>query len=172
MIAYPPKPTSILPDEESFDPTDWIVQPKYRGWRVVIHNNDVFTRHQNLLPISMNYKTNAFEDFQLDGEILNPKRHTEYGVAKAIKEGSWKIKIFDIYVPGKNYMLTERLQILREVFDIYPVGFNIIEYSSIFKHLVHFKHHGFEGIVIKRRSGIYKASKYTSIIDTDWVKLK
>jgi hypothetical protein len=89
MLGFPPKPTSILPYPDLFNPFDWVVQPKYRGWRVVVHNNQVFTRKGNLLPITTHYPLSPKFDYQLDGEIINPNRQTEHGVRTAIKNGTW-----------------------------------------------------------------------------------
>ena len=174
MLGYPPKPTSFLPNEEDFVAEDWIAQPKYRGWRAVVtSNNIVYTRHNNVVPIEVSYKPKwKLPEYQLDGEIINPHRHTEYGVRRAIIEGTWKLKIFDIYISSKNYTLDERMEILNNYFNIYPIHFYINEYNDIFRLRNHCKSHGFEGIVIKKRNSLYKISKHISIIDPDWVKLR
>ena len=174
MIEYPPKPTSFLPNEEDFDGEEWIAQPKYRGWRVVIpSSNIVYTRHRNVVPIEVSYKPEwEIGEYQLDGEIINPQRHTEYGVRRAILDGTWQLKIFDIFVQGKDYTLDERIRLLNTYFKIYPLVFYINTYNDMFYLRDHCKGHGFEGVVIKRRDSLYKISKHISIIDPDWVKLK
>lgn len=173
MLGFPPKPTSILPYEEGFNLEDWIVQPKYRGWRGVVHNNEVFTRHGNMLPISTNYP-NIHLEYQVDGEIVNPARMTEYGVPTAIKDGTWEIKPIDIYIPARKDMtLLDRLKFMNDELGIAVFCCALTEnYDDIFRHVKIFQEMGWEGAVIKRKDSVYKISQYTSIIDHDWFKVK
>jgi len=172
MIAFPPKPTSILLRKEEFCENKWVVQPKYRGWRIVIHDNDVFTRHGRKLPIRTDYSCKRF-DYQLDGEIINPRRQTEHAVPTAIKGNYAKLLIFDIYVLSEPQMtLDERLRLLDDEFDIHVDNRPIDDYSALEAELTAAIGKGYEGIVIKKRESIYKASKYVSVIDPDWIKIK
>ena len=173
MLGYPPKPTAFLPNEEDFNPLEWIGQPKYRGWRAVVNNdNDVFTRHKNVVPIKPSYKSTGFKVYQLDGEIINPKDQTEYAVRRAVKDGTWKLEIFDVFIPGHNFTLVDRINILRVDFDIWPILFPINKYNDMFRLRDECKAAGYEGVVLKRKDSLYKISQHVSIIDPDWIKLR
>ena len=172
MLGFPPKPTSILPYRDTFNPFEWIVQPKYRGWRGIVHNNKVYTRKGNLLPITTHYST-EFE-YQLDGEIINPVRPTEHGVRTAIKNGTWVIEPIDIYIPSEpNMKLLDRLKLMEERLGIFSARFGLAyEYDEIFLVRDMCQSAGWEGAVIKRKDSIYKISKHTSIVDHEWFKVK
>ena len=169
MHGYPPRPSPVLPAE--FNPQDWIAQYKYWGWRIVIHNNHAYTRKGNPIPIHINYPLN--HEYQLDGEIVNPFKKTEHGVRTAIKDGTFKIFIFDIYLPGLEHMtLMRRLEWLRKRFCIKVPYQKIRSRNHIFELERRAKAKGYEGIVLKRKDSLYKISKYDELLDRNWVKIK
>ena len=172
MLGFPPKPTSILPYKEGFNPWDYIAQPKYRGWRVVVHNNRVYTRKGNLLPIETDYPTPI--EYQIDGELINPAQQIEYKVPTAIKDGTWRIELIDIYVPSDpNMILLDRLKFMEGKLGLFVMYSGLTQdYEEMFRIMRICQRMGWEGAVIKRKDSIYKISEYASVIDHDWFKLK
>lgn len=172
MLGYPPKPSQILPRKEVFVPEEWIYQLKYRGWHIVVHDNYVYTRKGNSLPIMTGYPKIEI-DYQLDGEIINPQNQIEHKVPTAIKNGTYKICIFDIFVPSmKEMILSERMIFLKEALNIYVPCLDVFSYEDVFNKASESKHYGYEGGVIKKKNGIYKISKHCSVIANDCVKVK
>ena len=170
MMWYPPRPTTIL--QQGINPEEWLIQPKYRGWRIVISNNKCFTRKGNLIDIDVSYPKLDF-NYQLDGEIISTEFQTEHKVRRAIKNGTWKIKIFDIFIPDKpNLILIDRLKILDALFNIKVEIIPFNNADEIFSILKRMQDLGYEGIVIKRKDGIYKTSQLGEIVDNNWIKLK
>ena len=171
MIGYPPKPTPVMIPKEGFRPQEWLVQNKYRGWRIVIHGMHAYTRKGNELFLVDSAKKKY--DYQLDGEIINPKRMTEHGVRTAIKNETYVIKIFDIYVPCYDKMdLMERMKFLENEFGIKVFWTAVKSYGHLTDLLNNASKRGHEGIVLKRRNSPYKISKYCEIIDNNWIKIK
>ena len=174
MLGYPPKPTPIFPIVDSFDPHDYIAQPKFRGWRIVIHNNESFTRRGNRIPIETHFRTDF--DYQLDGEITassKVKNPTEHDVRRAIKDGSYILNMFDIYIPEfPRMILLDRLDILRKKFGFDVWSFSIWKIEEISHMLQFMKMAGFEGVVIKRKDSIYRISESCEIVDHEWIKVK
>jgi hypothetical protein len=141
---------------------------------VVVHNNQVFTRKGNLLPITTHYPLSPKFDYQLDGEIINPNRQTEHGVRTAIKNGTWCIEPIDIYLPSAlNMRLLDRLRFMEKKLGIFSTHFGLgDEYDEIFLVKEMCQSAGWEGAVIKRKDSIYKISNHGSIVDHEWFKVK
>jgi len=98
---------------------------------------------------------------------------TEHKVKRAIKTGTWEIKMFDIFLPARPYLsLIERLEILKRFFNIEVEEIPFKNANEIFKILKEAQERGHEGIVIKRKDGIYKTSQLGEIVDNNWIKLK
>ena len=116
MLTFPPKPTAILPHESHIE--NYIIQPKWRGWRIAIHNNKSWTRKGVSIPVETNFPEKDY-DYQLDGEIISIDKEVEHQVRTAIKNGRYQIRIFDIWVPSKPDMtIEERLELLKSDFGI------------------------------------------------------
>lgn len=172
MLGYPPRPTSILPNPAHFNPNEWIGQTKYRGWRIINHKNISYTRKGNVLPIETNYRSDF--DYQLDGEIIsNVFPSTEHQVRRAIKEGTYQIVIFDIYIPDQPQLeLLDRIDVLKHEFGIVVETFPIYSYNHIAELTNRLQKAGHEGLVLKRKDGIYQISEICELIPYDWVKIK
>jgi len=167
---YPPRPTTIL--QPDINPRDWLIQFKYRGWRIVINRNKCFTRKGNQIDIKVHYPLFEF-DYQLDGEIVSKLMQNEYQVRHAIKINAWEIKIFDVFIPDKpNLTLVERLAILKTLFKIRVENIPFTKIDDIFKILKSVQEQGYEGIVIKRKNSVYQTSQLGEIVDNNWIKLK
>jgi ATP-dependent DNA ligase len=170
MLAYPPKPTAILPHESKIK--DYIIQPKWRGWRIAIHNNQSWTRTGNSIPVQTDFPKKDYE-YQLDGEIISIDKEVEARVRRAIKENRYQIRIFDIWVPSKPDMpIEERLQLLKDDFgievEIHSVS-TAKEVESLFRM---FTSRGNEGLVMKRRGSKYLAHHSGNQIDNNWSKIR
>lgn len=170
MLTYPPKPTAILPHESHIE--NYIIQPKWRGWRIAIHKNKSFTRRGGSIPVETNFPEKEY-DYQLDGEIISIDKEVEHQVRTAIKNGRYQIRIFDIWVPSRPKMsIEERLQLLREDF-----GINVETHSAktgkeveaLFKM---FTTRGNEGLVMKKKGSVYLSSVKGNKIDTNWSKIR
>lgn len=172
MLGYPPRPTSILPNPDYFDPNEWIGQIKYRGWRIVNHKNISYTRKGNIIPIETDYRTDF--DYQLDGEIISSVfPSTEYQVKRAVKDGTHQIVIFDIYLPDQPRLeLMDRLDFLKQEFGIVVKTFPIHSYEYIAELTNKLQKDGHEGLVLKKKDGIYQLSKICELIPSDWIKVK
>ena len=171
MIAYPPKPTAILPHESKIQ--DYIIQPKWRGWRIVIHNNKSWTRKGTSIPVETNFPTKSYE-YQLDGEIISLDKEVEHQVRKAIKNNRYNIRIFDIWVPSRPDMtIEERLKLLKDDFGInveIHEAKTAKEVENLFKF---FTTRGNEGLVMKKRGSRYLTSQGpTNPIDNNWSKIR
>jgi ATP-dependent DNA ligase len=170
MLAYPPKPTAILPHESKIK--DYIIQPKWRGWRIAIHNNKSWTRTGNPIPVQTDFPTKDYE-YQLDGEIISIDKEVEARVRRAIKENRYQIRIFDIWVPSRPDMtIEERLQLLKDDFGIEVETHNATtakEIESLFKM---FTTRGNEGLVMKRRGSRYLAHHLGNQVDNNWSKIR
>jgi ATP-dependent DNA ligase len=172
MLGYPPKPTSILP--KSLEPDEWIAEPKWRGWRIVVHDSKCYTRKGNLLPIRFESKHKPGFDYQLDGEIVAAEgEQTEHKVRGAIKSGDYIIQFFDIYIPSEsNMILIDRLNVLTDEFKFDVWKFPMWGLDRIDHLLETMKRAGFEGLVFKKKTNVYQISTICEIIDPEWVKIK
>lgn len=170
MLAYPPKPTAILPHESNI--VNYIIQPKWRGWRIAIHKNKSWTRTGNSIPVETNFPEKEY-DYQLDGEIISIDKQVEHQVRKAIKENRYEIRIFDIWIPSKpDLILEERLQILKDDFGIEVETHSATsgkEVESLFKSFVT---RGNEGLVMKKKGSKYLAHNLGNQIDNNWSKIR
>jgi len=170
MLAYPPKPTAILPNESKIK--DYIIQPKWRGWRIAIHNNQSWTRVGNPIPIQTDFPKKDYE-YQLDGEIISIDKEVEARVRRAIKENRYEIRIFDIWVPSRPDMtLEERLELLKTDFGIEVETHEVTtakEVESLFRM---FTARGNEGLVMKKRGSRYLAHHLGNQVDNNWSKIR
>lgn len=168
MLGYPPEHTSVLPYRDGFNPGDWVILPKYGGWRAVIHENRVYNRQGTLLPIKVGYPTGF--DYQLDSKITNPEGRR---VLAAIRKGTQKINIFDIYLPSaKNMVLLERMEFLKKELGIAVQYLDLHSYDNIFSYVKRFQQYGYKGLVLKRKDGIYRISNDHIITDDDWIRVE
>jgi ATP-dependent DNA ligase len=170
MLTYPPKPTAILPHESHIE--NYIIQPKWRGWRIAIHNNKSWTRKGVSIPVETDFPKKDY-DYQLDGEIISIDKEVEHQVRTAIKNGRYQIRIFDIWVPSKPDMtIEERLELLKSDFGIEVETYSAKtgkEVESLFKM---FTTRGNEGLVMKKKKSIYLSSEKGNKIDTNWSKIR
>ena len=170
MIAYPPKPTAILPHESKI--RNYIIQPKWRGWRIAILNNKSWTRIGNEIPVETNFPIKEY-DYQLDGEIISIDKEVEHQVRRAIKENRYEIRIFDIWIPSRPEMtLEERLEILKNDFGIDVETHQVQtskEVEGLFKM---FTSRGNEGLVMKLKVSKYLAHHSGNQIDNNWSKIR
>jgi ATP-dependent DNA ligase len=171
MIAYPPKPTSILPHESRI--CEYLIQPKWRGWRIAIHKNKSWTRKGVSIPVLHDYPEKCY-DYQLDGEIISLDKEVEHQVRKAIKENKYAIRIFDIWIPSRpDMMIEDRLKLLKDDFDISVETYKVNtakEVESLFKK---FTSRGNEGLVMKKLGSPYLAGNGpTNLIDRNWSKIR
>ena len=170
MLTFPPKPTAILPHESHIE--NYIIQPKWRGWRIAIHNNKSWTRKGVSIPVETNFPEKDY-DYQLDGEIISIDKEVEHQVRTAIKNGRYQIRIFDIWVPSKPDMtIEERLELLKSDFGIEVETYSAKtgkEVEALFKM---FTTRGNEGLVMKKKRSIYLSSEKGNKIDTNWSKIR
>lgn len=168
VLPSPPRPIGFIP--KGINLKEYILQPKYRGWRIVVLDNKVYTRHQNYLNITTNFRTDF--DYMLDGEIISQDYPSaEYKVPRAIRENKYELKIFDIYVFDKpDMILLDRLQFLNKEFGI---KVSYYEINDTLENLVYkFQKAGYEGIVLKKKDGKYLYGEGIPMIDSTWIKLK
>ena len=170
MLAYPPKPTAILPHESNI--ANYIIQPKWRGWRIAIHKNKSWTRTGNSIPVETNYPEKAY-DYQLDGEIISIDKQVEHQVRRAIKENRYEIRIFDIWIPSKPELtIEERLQILKNDFGIEVETHSANSGKDVEKLFKTFVDRGNEGLVMKKKGSKYLAHNLGNQIDNNWSKIR
>jgi len=124
MLTYPARPTSGgSPRLRRFVPGDWIAQPKFNGWRALVHLGGgvsfptVWNRHGDLLTIKDQFLA-ALTDLQgrfpldtyLDCEALE-RRGSIHGT----------LVVFDWIFPDEPLLpLEERLRRLRGVMPTLP----------------------------------------------------
>lgn len=171
MIAYPPKPTAILPHESKI--REYIIQPKWRGWRIAIHKNKSWTRKGVSIPVEHDFPLKDY-DYQLDGEIVSIDREVEHQVRRAIKENRYAIHIFDIWIPSRPDMtIEERLQLLKDDFGIQVETYEATTGKDVELLFKMFTSRGNEGLVMKKRGSIYMAGPGpTNLIDNNWSKIR
>lgn len=170
MLAFPPKPTAILPHESNIK--NYIIQPKWRGWRIAIHNNSSWTRKGKPIPVVTNFPSKEYE-YQLDGEIISIDHEVEHQVKRAIKDNRYQIRIFDIWIPSRpDLTIEQRLQLLKDDFGIEVETYfanSGKEVESLFKRFVT---RGNEGLVMKLKGSLYRASQVNNEIDSNWSKIR
>lgn len=170
MLAYPPKPTAILPHESKIE--NYIIQPKWRGWRIAIHKNKSWTRTGNSIPVQTDYPDQPYE-YQLDGEIISTEKEVEHRVRGAIKSGKYQIRIFDIYLPERpDATIEERLQVLKDDFGIEVETHSAKTGKDIEALFRMFTTRGNEGLVMKLKGSKYRASQIGNEIDNNWSKIR
>lgn len=171
MLAYPPKPTAILPHESNIK--DYIIQPKWRGWRIAIHDNKSWTRKGVPIPVTHDYPKKDYE-YQLDGEIISIDKEVEHQVRKAIKENRYAVRIFDIWIPSRPDMtIEERLQLLNDDFGIEVETHEAKTGKDVERLFKMFTTRGNEGLVMKKRGSKYLTSNGpTNPIDSNWSKIR
>ena len=170
MLAFPPKPTAILPHESKI--VDYIIQPKWRGWRIAIHDNKSWTRTGNPIRVKTDFPAQLY-DYQLDGEIISIDKEVEHQVKRAIKENRYKIRIFDIWIPSKpDLTIEERLSILKTDFNIEVETYSAITGKDIEQLFKKFVTRGNEGLVMKKKGSKYLAHPSGNQIDNNWSKIR
>jgi len=171
MFYYPPKPGTLF--FKSIPLNQYMVQWKWRGWRICIdQDGNCFTRTKKPIDIITNFPKQKY-DYQLDGEIISLDDQVEHKVRKAIKDNNYQIKIFDIFIPSKPELtLEERLQILKEDFNIEVECQKINSFEGVNRLLTKALNLGREGIVLKKQGSTWRCGNVTSLIERDWIKVK
>lgn len=168
---YPPKPGTLF--FKSIPLNQYTVQWKWRGWRICIdQDGNCYTRTNRPIDITTNFPKQNY-DYQLDGEIISLDTQVEHKVRKAIRENNYKIKIFDIFIPSKPELtLEERLQILKEDFNIEVECQSTNSFEGVNELLTEALDLGREGIVLKKQGSTWRAGNVASHIERDWIKVK
>ena len=171
MFFYPPKPGTIF--FKSIPLENYLVQWKWRGWRICINQNgECFTRTKKKIDIVTYFPKQSY-NYQLDGEIISKSEEIEYQVNGAIKSGNYEIKIFDIFIPSHpDLNLIERLEILKNDFGIevkHEVAKTFDDVNSILQNALSL---GREGIVLKLKDSVWRYGENISNIERDWIKVK
>jgi len=188
-LGYPPLPSPILPSREEFDSKEWIIQPKRRGWRIVICNGQAYTKQGEAINLPKAFL--SFRNVQLDGEIISWKRpETEHQMEDTIRNSRYSIALFDIYSTSLedaplylddertlsyNTTVMSRYAQLREIYrNCYDIvySYKVQSYSDIFRKTERFVQEGCEGAILKKKCGVYKVSEHSQIIDPDWIKIE
>ena len=172
-MMYPMYPTPLvkIPDDLS----NWIVQYKYNGWRVVIDTSgDAYTRRGNSLSnwdffLHLNWQPM----FPVDCELVHEKE-ASYNVPRLKKSDSGYLYVFDIMI--ENTVLTDRLNLIKLMkfpnrVKLAPY-FNIEKGEDINSLYDQAIDKGHEGIVLKKKDSYYEIGKMSQIFTPDWLKLK
>jgi len=171
MLGYPPRLITNLPDNTSFDPAEWIAQPRSVGWRVLIHKDNVYTLTGKIILNNIGYPKTNF-DYQLDVEMINPQKQTAAKVREALNKGIQKMEVFDAYLPfAKDMSLSDRLVFLKKELNIAVPALAVCSYDDLSRMVNTVKMYGYGRLVIKRKDSVYKISKHCCLVDHNWVKV-
>jgi len=178
-FIYPERPLPFIPELDDFILKDenWIFEPKYDGWRIIVVSNgkiNYYTRKKNKLNLPFNCEIP--EGLILDGELIaiDELKTNNYLVRSNLKiPRNLKIILFDImYYNGENicnFPLKERRKILETIYE--KLDKNIFKLSKQFNNkdkgfINGFLKKGYEGIVFKNINHPYEEN------GSHWIKLK
>jgi ATP-dependent DNA ligase len=168
------------------DPENWIMEDCYDGFRAILYNNHVYSRHNksldHLFPQSFLDQLNF--QYPLDSELIHTSGRKCIQSLKSLKEcNTWynyaRIFVFDIMVP--NVILSDRKELIIDIIlekDLYsPIVIlpfdNLIEESDIYNAMKSIeKSKLVEGIVLKKKNSLYYANNEVPTFTDDWIKIK
>ena len=172
MLGYPPKLTTTLPDKETFKADEWIAQPRFDGWRVVVHKDNVYTPTGELLLSNMGFPKTNFE-YQLDMLMMHPQKPKADKVQEALDKGIQSLKPLDVYLPfAADMKLPDRIIFLKKELNIAVPMLSLRSYDDIFRLNTMVKMYSYSGLIIKKKDGVYRISKHCCALDRNWVRVE
>lgn len=195
MLFQPLKPMLLTMRREAFNSTDFLFEPKWDGYRMLIHKQgdriEAYTRngtrmterfpelaqvvssiraHSAILDcegVCMRDGRSVFDDFQHRGRLSNQQK-----IEVAVKTHPVTFVAFDVLYTDQDHTqqpLTERKKLL----------YSIVESSGVLMPTLHMdgswialkrltEDRGCEGIVAKRKDSRY----HFGIQSTEWIKIK
>ena len=185
MFRYPDKPTpSSAPVLATLRPNDWIAQYKYDGWRCLLYRGEAgwafTTRHHKPCPVSAALAAAIAGELAelpvgtlLDGEWMARR------AGLAGNAGDEDLKLFDVLCLYPDNWATgmgafDRFNVLRSIVGPAAqhriVPFTYAGYADFFEQskadpLT-------EGVVLKHKTSIYRASIRECYVNPLWIKCK
>lgn len=195
MLFTPIKPMLASSGEEAFDDDNYIFEPKWDGWRILLHKQgnriEAYTRSGRLvtgkfpelrqaLPmirshtaildcegIVMRDGQANFDDFSYRGRLSNSIK-----ISSAQQTHPVTFVAFDVLYSGKDHRdepLAQRKQRLRDIITDSPVLTQTMYVEGQGRALFALiKDRQMEGMVAKKKSSIYRLDTRTA----DWLKIK
>jgi bifunctional non-homologous end joining protein LigD len=195
MLFTALKPMIVSTGKEAFDDENYLFEPKYDGWRIILHKQGerieaytqngivVTSKFPELKEIVSNIKIHTvildcegiclrggrpvFDDFSYRCRLSNSMR-----VKNAVHTHPASLVVFDVLYTDREHLnepLMQRKQRISEIVDTSTVISPTIYLEGQGKNLFNLtKERDMEGIVAKRKS-----SKYVlGIKSPDWLKIK
>ncbi|QHW33044.1 DNA ligase [Paenibacillus rhizovicinus] len=189
------KPMIVSEGKEAFDDEDYLFEPKYDGWRMLIHKHneriEAYTRYGALVTakfpelkeaaaaikadtaildcegICMRGGRPVFDDFAYRGRLSLASR-----IAQAARTHPATFVVFDLLYTDRAHLhepLTQRKERLTDVVSDSPVLTKTMFVDGKGKALFAMtKEKGMEGIVAKRKDSAYRLNQTSP----DWLKIK
>lgn len=196
MLHTPVKPMLLTMQRESFDDDRYIFEPKWDGWRILLHKEgdrvEAYTRHGRRVTekfpelrelagairahsavldaegICLRDGRPVFDDFAYRGRLTDPMKIERAARSHPATFVTWDV----LHSDGKDHIhrpLTERKERLQEL--IQPSGVLIptmyVEGTGKALHQITIDR-DLEGIVAKRKDSTYQIDTRSS----DWIKIK
>ena len=179
-FIFPERPLPFIPelDYKILEKDDWIFEPKYDGWRIIVSSNgkiEFYTRKKRKLNLPFN-NIKLPKGLMLDGELIaiDELRTNNYLVNKNLKNPkNLRIVLFDImyssYESIMDLPFIERRKVLEEIYkyldnNIFYLSKQFIEKNRQFINEIISK--GYEGVVFKNLNHPYEEN------GSHWIKLK
>jgi bifunctional non-homologous end joining protein LigD len=195
MLFEPIKPMIVSIGKEAFDDENYIFEPKWDGWRILLHKQgnriEAFTRNGMLISskfpelkeaaaaikahtaifdcegIVLRGGRPVFDDFSYRGRLSNSAR-----INRAVNTHPVTFVVFDVLYTDRDHMaesLTQRKQRLGDIVDstavVMPTMFVGGQGKALFDLM---KERNMEGIVAKRKNSKYHLDTKSG----DWLKIK
>jgi ATP-dependent DNA ligase len=179
-FLYPMRPS--VPRMLPATPDDYLVQPKYDGWNVVVHAGHIWTRHGNdITSWCLNWGFDLAPQYPVNGELLARTGDVtaERADIQGIRNGRCRpyLLAFDLMLEGPP--IEQRLSLLRALAagNLAPVPTTDpsqtgATWQEVNTWLAQARHCGKEGLILKKKGSLYSTSRETSIVTADWLKLK
>jgi ATP-dependent DNA ligase len=178
-FLYPMRP--VVPRVLPPTPADFLIQPKYDGWNVVVSEGRIWTRRgKEITAWTGDWGFDPAPSHPINGELLAVAGDTVVGHAdiQGIRTGRRRARLvaFDVMVEGPG--LEERLEMLRDAVgtgmhiapttDLGPTG----TWPQTNRELDEALAAGHEGLMLKRRGSLYHPGRHAGIVTHDWLKMK
>jgi len=195
MLFQPLKPMTVSVGNEAFDDKNYIFEPKYDGWRILIHKQgnriEAYTRSGNIITnkfpelyeaisaikaysavldcegVCIRDGRPVFDDFSYRCRLSKSARITQAAMTHPAT-----FVVFDVLCTDREHLhepLTQRKDRLHEIIVDSPVLAKTMYVDGQGKQLFALtKEKNMEGIVAKRKDSKYQLDTKT----TDWLKIK
>ncbi|WP_274652023.1 RNA ligase family protein [Paenibacillus humicola] len=196
MLFTPIKPMIVSMGREAFDDETFIFEPKWDGWRILLHKQgdrlEAYTRNGNVVTgkfpelreaaasirareaildcegVCIRGGRTVFDDFSYRGRLADPRK-----IASAARTHPASFMVFDVLLSDRREHLDEPLMTRKErLAEIVEPADMIVPTSYIGEKgkamFAWSAEHRMEGIVAKRKNSVYVPGIETQ----DWIKIK